>query len=204
MERPSEVTRLLRAASSGDRVALDELFPLVYDELRALARSCLAGDGGATLQPTALVHEAWMRLSRQESLGAEHERAFFGAAARVMRRILVDAARSRGALRRGDGQRAEPLEQDAQLAAAVEAFESRGADLVRLEEALERLEQVDERKARLVELRFFAGLGMREAAAALDLSLRQAERDWTLARAWLHDAITDEASPGGAPMGSPA
>ncbi|MEL6712149.1 MAG: ECF-type sigma factor [Planctomycetota bacterium] len=204
MERPSEVTRLLRAASTGDRVALDELFPLVYDELRVLARSCLVGDGAATLQPTALVHEAWMRLSRQESLGVEHERAFFGAAATVMRRILVDAARARGTRRRGDGQRDEPLPDEAHLAAAVEAFESRGADLVRLEEALEKLEHVDERKARLVELRFFAGLGMREAAAALDVSLRQAERDWTMARAWLHGAITDGGAADDARVGSPA
>tara|TARA_R110002126_G_scaffold28577_1_gene95297 strand:- start:7875 stop:8477 length:603 start_codon:yes stop_codon:yes gene_type:complete len=193
MQDLPEVSRLLRAATDGDRTALDELVPRVYDELRGLARSCLAQENVATLAPTALVHEAWLRLARQDSLGAEHRSEFFRAASTVMRRILVDRARARRAQKRGDGLRPVALDEDAAVDATLAAFEERSTDLLALEDALERLEDRDPQKARLVELRFFAGLDMRSAAEALGVSLRQAERDWTVARAFLRDAVTSEA-----------
>ena len=184
MSQPADVSHLLRAVSDGEPGALDQLLPRVYDELRGLARSCLAREGsGHTLQPTALVHEAWMKLARQDSMGAQHRSEFFTAAASVMRRILVDHARARNATKRGGGVETLALDE------TVAALEENSGDLIALDAALECLEQRDARKARLVELRFYAGLGMREAAEVLSVSLRQAERDWTVARAFLKSAL---------------
>jgi RNA polymerase sigma factor (TIGR02999 family) len=181
----SEVSRLLDAAATGDRQAAADLLPLVYDELRKLAAVRMAVESpDQTLQPTALVHEAYLRLlgpdddSRWDSRGH-----FFAAAAEAMRRILVDAARRKAAAKHG-GEYAR-LELEPDLAATPEPRE----DLVALDEALDRLAVEDPLKAELVKLRYFAGLTLPEAAAALGLSERTAGRHWAFARAWLRRAV---------------
>ena len=181
----SEVTRLLDAATAGDRHAAANLLPLVYDELRKLAASRLAQETpGQTLQATALVHEAYLRLiGPADEAHWESRGHFFAAAAEAMRRILVDAARRKGAIRHGGELARLQLEPD--LAAAPEIRE----DLVALDEALEQLAVADPLKADLVKLRYFAGLTLPEAAAALGISERTAGRHWAFARAWLRRAI---------------
>jgi RNA polymerase sigma factor (TIGR02999 family) len=181
----SEITRLLLAVRDGRAGALDQLLPLIYDELRHLARSVI-GDAGNhhTLEATALVHEAWMRLAAQHSLGFEHRGQFFSAAATVMRRVLVDHVRSRRTEKRGGAFVAQPLDE------TVAAFERGCGDLLELETALEALASRDALKAKLVELRFFAGLDMAESASVLAISKRQAEREWTTARAFLRHRLT--------------
>ncbi|MBK7875768.1 MAG: sigma-70 family RNA polymerase sigma factor [Planctomycetes bacterium] len=181
---PSDVTRLLQAAQTGTPGAFEALLPLVYEELRGLARSLLRGENAArTLEPTALVHEAWMRLGAQDSLGFEHRCTFFAAAASTMRRILVDRARRRAREKHGGNVRHEPLDD------TIAALEESCGDVLALEVALEELAARDARKARLVELRFFAGLGMRESAEVLAISERQAERDWAVARSYLRERL---------------
>lgn len=203
-DRPTQnndVTVLLRLASDGDSQAAAELLPLVYDELRRLARAKMSkerdGGAGQTLQPTALVHEAYMRLlgAEGESLRWEGRGHFFGAAARAMRRILVERARARGRVKRGGGAARVALEDDAL------AVEPPGDDLLALDEALERLEKRDRRKAEVVMLRFFAGLSIEEIAAAIGVSPATVKNDWTFARAWLHRELArdGEAAPGDAP-----
>ena len=177
------VTRLLQQASAGDRRASAELLPLVYQELRALAaRKMRQERPDATLQATALVHEAYVRLVDQTTLpqwdGRWH---FFGAAAEAMRRILVDNARSRGRLKRGGDAGRVSLE-DVELAVDEDA----SPDLLALDEALGELEQKHPQKAQLVKLRYFAGLTMEEAARAMGISVRTAGREWAYARAWLY------------------
>jgi len=177
----SDVTRLLDAAAGGDPTAAADLLPLVYAELRKLAAARLADEApGHTLQPTALVHEAYLRLvggaSPQDWTGRGH---FFAAAAEAMRRILVDAARRKRAEKRGGGRPRADLPDD--LAAPV----ARTDDLVALDEALTRLEAHDPAAAQLVKLRYFAGLSHQEAADALGVSRGAADRLWTLARTWL-------------------
>jgi len=184
----SMVTRLLEAAAAGEPRAADELLPLVYDELRKLAASRLADEkAGHTLQPTALVHEAYLRLvggeQPQDWSGRGH---FFGAAAEAMRRILIENARRKKAERHGGGWARQELI-DADL-----AVDTSGDDLFAVDEALTRLAAVDSRAARLVELRFFLGMTLEEAAAHLGLQERTAYRDWAYARAWLRQAL-DEA-----------
>jgi RNA polymerase sigma factor (TIGR02999 family) len=178
----SDVTRLLDAAAGGDRKAAADLLPLVYEELRKLAAVRMAVESpDQTLQPTALVHEAYLRLidvPRWENRGH-----FFAAAAEAMRRILVDAARRKAAAKHG-GEFAR-LELQPDLAAAPETRE----DLVALDDALDRLAGEDRLKAELVKLRYFAGLSLAEAAAALGLSERTAGRHWAFARAWLRRAV---------------
>jgi RNA polymerase sigma factor (TIGR02999 family) len=179
-----EVTRILQAASLGDKVAADRLLPLVYDELRALAAGVLRGQRkGHTLEPTALVHEAYLKLVDQTAPweGRSH---FFGVAAKAMRSILVDHARARKAEKRGGARERVPLD------AAVVWFEERSLDLLALDEALERLAALDPAAARLVELRFFAGLTIEETARTLGVSTATVERDWALTRAWLHRELT--------------
>jgi RNA polymerase sigma factor (TIGR02999 family) len=189
----SEVTQLLSQIDSGDRHAPEQLLSLVYDELRRLAAAKLAYEKpGNTLQTTALVHEAYLRLvgpaesnakepSRWESRGH-----FFSAAAEAMRRILVDSARRKRALKRGGGQHRVDVEPaDSTVGAA-------SIDLLALDEALARFATLEPRKAELVKLRFFAGLTMAEAAQALGISLAAAERHWTFARTWLFAAMSDQ------------
>src|SRR5438309_6104615 len=179
----SDVTRLLDAAAAGDRRAAADLLPLVYDELRKLAAARMAAEApGNTLQPTALVHEAYLRLvSPAKPQAAFDGRGhFFAAAAEAMRRILVDAARRKGREKHG-GDR-ERVDLDAAAPAAPDARH----DLIALDAALTRLASEDPQAARLVELRHFAGLSVAEAAQALGVAPRTADRVWAFARAWLH------------------
>jgi RNA polymerase sigma-70 factor, ECF subfamily len=175
------VTGLLHAWSAGDGTALEVLLPAVYDELRRQARRALRHERvGHTLQPTALVHEAYLRLVDQTRTQWESRSQFFAVAAQAMRRILVDHARTRGRAKRGGG------ETPVTLADADSVCASRsGVDALALDEALTRFAALDPRKARLVELRFFAGLSIPESAAALGISEATAVREWAVARAWL-------------------
>jgi RNA polymerase sigma factor (TIGR02999 family) len=186
----TEVSQLLNAMDQGDPKAASQLLPLVYDELRHLAAARLAAEpSGNTLQPTALVHEAYLRLVGESNEGRwDHRGHFFAAAAEAMRRILIDAARRKATERRGGAMQRRALDPDA--AAVPEPRE----DLLALDEALDQLEAEDPLKANLVKLRYFAGLSLSEAAAALDLSERTAGRHWAYARAWLRRAV--EGSPG--------
>jgi RNA polymerase sigma factor (TIGR02999 family) len=196
-----EITRVLRALESGEPKAAEELLPLVYEELRALAARRMAQEKpGATLQATALVHEAWLRLEEGASNGTARWKSsahFFRAAAEAMRRILIDRARARGAQKRGGRSRRESLDPES-IAVVLD-----DDGLLDLDEALRELAQQDERKARLVELRFFAGLPLDEAGRALGVSPATADRDWAFARAWLYARLGGaiDAAP---PMGSPS
>jgi RNA polymerase sigma factor (TIGR02999 family) len=175
------VTDLLQAWASGDQTALDELLPLVYDDLRRQARRYMrAQPAGHTLQTTALVHEAYLRLVGQSSVEWNGRAHFFGVAAKAMRSILVDHARARSAAKRGGSARAITLD-DARGMAGPEV----SVDVLALDQALKRLAEVDARKSRLVELRYFGGLGIDEAAAVLSISPATVKREWTTARAWL-------------------
>jgi RNA polymerase sigma factor (TIGR02999 family) len=182
----SEVTRLLEAARDGDRQAAADLLPLVYDELRRVAAHHLTNEmPGHTLQPTALVHEAYLRLVGETNGPQWDGRGhFFAAAAAAMRRILVEAARRKGSIKRG-GDRTR-TDVDFTQIAAPELRE----DLIALDEALDRLATVDPEAARLVQLRYFAGLTLAETATTLGVSARTADRLWAYGRAWLHQEIT--------------
>jgi RNA polymerase sigma factor (TIGR02999 family) len=186
----ADVTRLLDAAAAGDPTAAAELLPLVYDELRKLAAGHLARErSGQTLQATALVHEAYLRLVGPDRGQSWNGRGhFFGAAARAIRQILVDDARRKAADKRGEGRRPLPLDE----AVAVAAPDGPpAADLVALDQALSDLAAEDPVKARLVELRYFAGLSVEDAAAALDISPATAKRYWVYARSWLYGRLAD-------------
>ena len=180
-----DVTRMLEAAAGGDRQAAADLLPLVYDELRRLAAARLAAEApGHTLNPTALVHEAYLRLVGDQKFdGRGH---FFAAAAEAMRRVLVDRARDRNRLKRGGGRQRVDLDRLTGLVAASDD------DLLGLDEALDRLAQDYPAAAELVKLRFFAGMTLAEAADALGLSDRTADRYWVFARTWLADALARE------------
>jgi RNA polymerase sigma factor (TIGR02999 family) len=181
----SDVTQILNAIQSGDSQAASQLLTLVYDELRRLAAAQMAREKpGHTLDATGLVHEAYLRLVGDQEF--DNRGHFFAAAAEAMRRILVDRARRKSAVRHGGG--LTPLQLEADLAAAREPRE----DLIALDEALNRLAVEDPLKAELVKLRYFAGLTLPEAAAALGLSERTAGRHWAYARAWLRQAIEGE------------
>jgi RNA polymerase sigma factor (TIGR02999 family) len=185
MAAMSDVTRILEQIERGDPHAAQELLPLVYDELRKLAAQKMVQEGpGQTLQATALVHEAYLRLVGTEGRGWNSRGHFFAAAAEAMRRILIERARRMHAARRGGGQNRLDLD-PAELAAP-----ERSDDLLALDEALEQLAIKDARKAELVKLRYFAGLTMEQAAEALGISTATAHRDWNYARAWLHRSIT--------------
>jgi RNA polymerase sigma factor (TIGR02999 family) len=181
----SEVTRILSALEQGDPHAAEQLLPLVYEELRKLAAQKLAQEApGQTLQATALVHEAYLRLVDTEQAQDWNSRGhFYAAAAEAMRRILVEQARRKQTLRRG-GQR-----QRLDLELAEPAAARPSEDLLALDAALEKLADKDRRKAELVKLRYFAGLTMEQTAAALGISLATANRWWNYARAWLHQEI---------------
>jgi RNA polymerase sigma factor (TIGR02999 family) len=183
----SEAARGPGAAAGDGRKAASELLPLVYDELRRLAAHKLANEApGQTLQPTALVHEAWLRLVGSEDAKFENRGHFFAAAAEAMRRILVDNARRKHRLKRGGQQQRVSLD-EIQL-----ATQSDPAMLLTLDEALAKLEKHHPEKAVLVKLRYFAGLSLPEAAQALGLSLTTAKRHWSFARAWLYGELADE------------
>jgi RNA polymerase sigma factor (TIGR02999 family) len=184
MTTQHEITRLLADWSKGDRQALEKLTPLVYDELRRLAGRYLRQERhGHTLQSTALVHEAYMKLVGQNNVRWQNRAHFFGIAAQMIRRILVDYARARGADKRGSG--AEKLSLDEAIALPG----GQDLDLVALDDALEGLAGIDPRQSRLVELRFFAGLTLEETAEVLQMSLATAKRDWVSAKAWLSREI---------------
>lgn len=185
------VTQLLQAASAGDARAASELLPVVYDELRKLARARMAKTPpGNTLQPTALVHEAYLRLIGGESTSWNSRGHFFAAAAQAMRQILVDHSRRQMSQKRGGGRRRLNLDD---IDASMEAADD--TDIVALDDALSRLEQSDPRKAKVVMLRFFAGLTAAETAAALDISVPTVEREWRFTRALLFTQLSAEASP---------
>ena len=175
-----DVTALLRSWADGDATALDRLVPLVYRELHKIARTCMAAErAGHSLQPTALVHEAYLRLAGVERMDWQDRAHFFAMSARMMRRVLVDVARSKSYLKRGGGAAREPLE------TALAVTDEQAPDLVALDLALKALSQIDERKSRVVELRFFGGFSVQETAAALDVSEETIHRDWRLAKSWL-------------------
>ena len=179
-----EITRLLADWSNGDRQALEKLTPLVYDELRRLAGRYLRNERpGHTLQSTALVHEAYMKLVGQTSVRWQNRAHFFGIAAQMIRRILVDYARGRRAGKRGSG--AEKLSLDEAIALPG----SPDLDLIALDDALDGLAKMDRRQSRLVELRFFAGLTLEETAEVMQMSIATAKRDWVSAKAWLSREI---------------
>ncbi len=180
----AEITGLLVRWSQGDEHALDSLTPMVYRDLRRLAAHLLRSErDGHTLQPTALVNEAYVKLAGQSKVQWQNRTHFFAVAARVMRQILVDYARSHQRAKRGGG--ADPLPLDEALVFAPE----RSADLLMLDHAVDRLAAVDPRKAKVVELRFFGGLSNEEIAEALQISSNTVMRDWNMAKAWLRREI---------------
>jgi RNA polymerase sigma factor (TIGR02999 family) len=185
-------TTLLLAWGRGDETALDQLIPLVHDELRQLARRHMAGERpGHTLQATALVNEAYLRLIEVNQVRWQNRAHFFAMASRVMRRILVDAARARGYQKRGGG--AETVSLDEALLVSGEPRQ----DLVALDDALNALAAFDLRKSQVVEMRFFGGLRVEETAAALHVSADTVMRDWRLAKAWLVRELSGEQLEGG-------
>ena len=174
------VTRLLNKWRDGDEAALQQLVPIVHDELRRLARRQMAGERPAhTLQPTALVNEAYLRLVDLKHMQWQNRAHFLAMAARLMRRILVDFARSRGYQKRGGGAKRVTFTE------ALQVAEGEPTDVVALDAALEALARTDERKSRVVELRFFGGLSIEETAEVLNVSRETVKRDWTFAKLWL-------------------
>ena len=179
-----DVTVWLRAWSDGDAAALDRLIPVVEAELRRLARVYMSHERkDHTLQPTAVVNEVFLRLVDANGIRWNDRAHFFGICARLMRRVLVDHARSRGYQKRGGGAQRVTLDERALAAPAMDV------DLIALDRALERLAAVDERKVRVIEMRFFGGLSVEETATALDVSTDTVKRDWRIAKLWLLDAI---------------
>jgi RNA polymerase sigma factor (TIGR02999 family) len=180
-----DVTRLLRDWGNGDRLAADELMPLVYEELRRLAHQYMRRETpGHTLQTTALVNEAFVRLVDQSKIQWESRAHFFGIAARLMRQILVDQARRRNFAKRGGGAIRVSLNEATVMA------QEQSVSVVALDDALKILENIDPRKSRIVELRFFAGMSIEETAAALKVSPGTVMREWTFARAWLRKEMS--------------
>ena len=185
----SDVTRILSAIEQGDPHAAEQLLPLVYDELRKLAAQKLAREGsGQTLQPTALVHETYLRLVKIEQVEWRDRAHFFAVAARVMRRVLIDYARARRRDKRGGAPVQVPLSE------TLDGLVQQPDDLLALEEVLARLEARNERQCRVVECRCFAGMSVEETAAALDTSPATVKRDWAFARAWLNRELGQDRS----------
>jgi RNA polymerase sigma factor (TIGR02999 family) len=181
-----EVTVLLRELSGGNRNALEELVPLVYDQLRAIAQRQLAGEAeGHTLNATALVHEAYVRIAQLDRIDWQDRAHFFAIASQAIRRVLVDYAVRRNAQKREGNRRRVDLTK-------VPLFEDADLDgVLALNQALERLEQLEPRHVRIVECRFFGGMSIEETAAALDVSKATVKRDWVVARAWLNRELSD-------------
>ncbi len=189
MEPPAadQITQKLLACARDDRAALDELIPAVYGELRRMADRYLRHERpDHSLQPTALVHEAYLRLIDQRQVEWQNRAHFFGVAAQMMRRILVDHAKACGREKRGGGAHKIPLDE------AMNLTEQESADLVALDDAMKRLEEIDPRKSRVVELRYFGGLSVEETAEILAVSRKTVMRDWNLAKAWLHQEISNK------------
>jgi RNA polymerase sigma factor (TIGR02999 family) len=187
MTSPATITQLLIKWRNGDHAALDELLPLVYGELRRLAGYYLRQERPHhTLQPTALVHEAYLRLVGEKGIDWQNRAHFFGIAAVRMRHILVEHARSRRAAKRGGG------EYRLSLSEADRLEEKCDVNLLALDDALQRLEALDPQKSRIVELRYFGGLTIEETAEALNVSPATVKRDWSMARAWLRSEISNE------------
>jgi RNA polymerase sigma-70 factor, ECF subfamily len=180
-ENPAQdLTQLLIKATEGDKVALDDALPLVYDELRKIAANYLRHERvDHTLQPTALVHEAYLRLIDQRKVDWKNRSQFFGLAAQMMRRILVNHAQEYKAQKRGSGEKL-------QLDVTVDVSFEEDLDMLALDQALNRLATVDEQKSKIVEMRFFGGLTIEETAQVIGRSHATVEREWTFAKAWLH------------------
>lgn len=182
---PNAVTELLARWNEGDLASRDALIPLVYDELRRIARRNLAGQrSDHTLQATALVHEAYLRLINRKSVNWQGRSHFFALAAQMMRQILVDHARMRKAAKRGGGSFTLVLDGDVGIAKGGASL-----DLIELDSAMKRLAQLDPRQCQIVELRFFGGLSIEEAARVVEISTATAKREWATARVWLHHAM---------------
>lgn len=182
-----DVTHLLNDWGRGNQQALDKLLPLVYDELRRLAASYLRRERpDHTLQPTALVHEAYFRLIGQREVSWQNRAHFFGIAAQAMRRILVDHARSHLYAKRGGGAQKLSLDE------AMGVPDQQGVELTALDEALNKLETIDPRQSRIIELRYFGGLSIEATAEVLGISPATVKREWSMARAWLHRQISQE------------
>jgi RNA polymerase sigma-70 factor (ECF subfamily) len=182
---PQQVTQLLVAWGGGDQAARDELMPLVYEELRRLAHQCIRRERpGHTLQTSALLNEAYLRLVDQKNIQWQDRAHFFGIAARLMRQVLVDYARKRRYAKRGGDAHRVSLDE------AMIVSEERAADVVALDDALKGLAEIDPRQSQIVELRFFGGLSIDETAEVLGVSPGTVMRDWTLAKAWLRRAVT--------------
>lgn len=183
-----DVARSLHDIAAGNETEADRLMPLVYDQMRSLARSMLHQENpGHTLQPTALVNEAFLKLADQSRVNWKGKTHFFAIGAKVMRRILVDHARGRKRQKRGGGMRRITLEDD------LTVSNRNDEDVLAIEEVLNKLAKLDPRQAKIVELRFFAGLTVEEVAEVLGVSKRTVESDWTMARAWLRRELSGEA-----------
>lgn len=191
MAEIASVTQLLIAWSEGNSEALESLMPLIYNELHQLAAQYLRHErANHTLQTTALVNEAYLRLINQTEVKWQNRAHFFAIAAQMMRRILINYARDQKALKRGG------YRQQVSLTETMAVTQQQDLDLLALDDALNQLAASDERKSRLIELRFFTGLSIEEAAEVLEISIATAKRDWTLARAWLYQKIKKEANYG--------
>ena len=190
-QNAGEVTRLLQRWSDGDTTALDALWPLVYDDIRRMAGRQIAGErGGHTLQATALVNEAFIRLAGERAFHWQRREQFLSLAARLMRCVLVDYARQRNAQRRGDGARRLSIHDtwaahEVDQRQVLDAFHDESVDVLAIDEALTKLQQVDEPQGRIVELRYFGGLTLEETASVVGISLASVKREWAMARAWL-------------------
>lgn len=184
-----EITKLLEAWSSGNQAALDELYPLVYDELHRLARRYMSREReGHTLQTTALINEAYVRLVDQKNVRWANRSHFFAISAQIMRRILIDHARRHAYAKRGGGKHPVSLDETATLQV------DRASELIRLDDALKSLAELDPRRSRVVELRYFGGLRNDEIAEALNISENTVTRDWNMARAWLYQQLAGSAT----------
>jgi len=186
--KPHEITELLEQWSGGNQAALDQLYPLVYAELRQLARSYMRREPkGHTLQTTALINEAYVRLVDQQSVRWQNRSHFFAISAQIMRRILVDHARRHLQAKRGGGAKRISLDE------AMIVAKERSAEVLMLDEALSNLARLDPRRSQVVELRYFAGLNNSEIASVLKISENTVMRDWNLARAWLYQQLSETA-----------
>lgn len=186
-QAPQNVTQLLVEGSKGNKEALDQLLPIVYDELRRQAARYLRQElPGHTLQTTALIHEAYIRLIDQRNVQWQNRAQFFGIAAQLMRRILVDHARTKKRVKRGGSNLRVSLNE------ALAVTKGSEVDLIALDQALDKLAEIDPQQSRVVELRFFSGLSVAETAEVLDISPATVKRDWSVAKAWLYREISGD------------